>query len=874
MSAANKATSFADPKVARRTMVMLAIGVFLFAKPILEATELGNQTNKAAGLRSFDFLLKVRDWLTRTELPIVGSYPRKAPSKVVVVGVDNGSLDRHGQWPWPRRKVGALVSELRRQGARVIALDAIFGEPEASPVDRLEEALGHPDTRERYGELLSALEEAKARARTDLQAPPELLARGGDQTLIDAIAAGEDVVAGIALEWEGSATAQISWKDPGPEIPIPAQALRALELHRGKPLENADEVWRKGLLMTMLISAKGLFEVVGDLDQVGQSGAHMRSVHVGGDRRVQGLYLPYGDMLLAATGTGFLNDLTTIDRVVRALPLAQTFEGRTLPSVSLSALARYFRGQAMLRSEVVGGRKVPVAIQVRNPEGTDGLEIPIEEDATAWVNHYPPPGERVVDLEVPADLTAPVLVQVAAGDVLDSAEGKLSPAKTAELHRRLDGRIAFVGVTALGLSDVRETPLGVLRPGVEMHTTVAASLMEGEVLTQGLNATIFTWVVQLSLLLIMAISLPLVSPTNSLLVLVGVIGAGFGLCLVGLLRGLVLFPWIVIFPQMVLFALGMAYLNRHHNKDKAWIEGMFKRYVAPEYVEQLKRNKGKLDLGGQETPITAFFTDLASFSTLSEQFEANRLFAFLGEYLGEMTDILDRYGGTLDKYSGDAVIAFFGAPIPQEDHARRACMAALDMRVRLQQLNAIWQNNGRYPELNKISEQYGRWWAVRARIGLNTGTCATGHLGTAERGNYTMMGDHVNLAARLEGICKYYRIEICVSQATKDAAGDALVTREVDTIRVKGKTVPTCIYEVVGRPDELSKARLAFVKSWEVAMQLVRERRYDKAKAAFERTLAMIERDRLAELWIERCERFIAEPPAEDWDGVITMNEK
>ncbi len=553
----------------------------------------------------------------------------------------------------------------------------------------------------------------------------------------------------------------------------------------------------------------------------------------------------------------------------------------------------------------IRGRRVPVWRILETPWGEDGcLPLPSAADLEREGRRYGADRPRVVAELFPGDpapneaqlaarcryprkvsfdeVRRPPLVTISAGDILDlpdvagnePLQSQLGPEEIRQIADRIHGRIAFVGVTSAGLTDLRVTPLGEIRPGVEAHATAAANLLSGGTLqfrgeeSRLVIAIQFAMVMALSLLLIRLDAFKGLLVTGVFCLVSWLVGVAF------LHLGSVINPIDLIVPLLGLYAVGMAYLNMFENREKAWIDDMFKRYVSPAYVEQLKRNKGRLELTGRESVITPFFSDMAKFSTISESFTAEGLFRFLGEYLGEMADLLDRFGGTLDKFEGDAVVAFFGAPIADPNHAVNACLCSLAMQERVKELEKDWQESGRYPELLEMAKRRGSWFPIQVRIGLHTGRCATGHLGTAERGNYTMMGDTVNLASRLEGAGKQYGISLTVSEATWEAARHAVRGREIDLIRVVGKTVPTRIYEVLGRLDQPNPELDVFLHMYEDALASYRQRRFGEALERFRNAERRRPGDRPTAIYLGRCEEFVHKPPPEDWDGVAVMTEK
>lgn len=309
----------------------------------------------------------------------------------------------------------------------------------------------------------------------------------------------------------------------------------------------------------------------------------------------------------------------------------------------------------------------------------------------------------------------------------------------------------------------------------------------------------------------------------------------------------------------------MVYRFLTEEKEKRFIRGAFAQYLAPSVIEQLTNNPEFLKLGGEKKVLTAFFSDVAGFSTISEKLSPDELVNLLNEYLTEMTDIVLEHSGTVDKFEGDAIIAFFGAPVPYDDHALRACLVSIDMQKSLAKLREKWSKEPHWPKIVH---------SMQMRIGLNTGPMVVGNMGSKTRMDYTMMGDSVNLAARLEGANKQYGTLNMISEHTyKDVKGSVEV-RELDLIRVVGKTEPVRVFELLDRkgkvPHEMEKAYKVYAEG----LELYREKKWDAAIVKFGETISLKQDDEPSKRYIVRCEEFKENPPPADWDGVFSMTTK
>ena len=296
-------------------------------------------------------------------------------------------------------------------------------------------------------------------------------------------------------------------------------------------------------------------------------------------------------------------------------------------------------------------------------------------------------------------------------------------------------------------------------------------------------------------------------------------------------------------------------------RQKILIKGMFSQYVNPTIVDELVAHPEKLCLGGERKEVTVFFSDIENFTQISENIRPENLVTILNEYLSEMTSIIIEHNGTLDKYEGDAIVAFWGAPLPQQDHALRACRAAVQMQRRLEQLRPQWEREGKP--------------AFRIRIGINTGEVVVGNMGGANRFDYTVIGDSVNLGSRLEGANKQYKTGIMISESTYGYAKDFVHARELDLLVVAGKTETIRVYELVGLAEEkLSHNQEQFLHMYTKGLGHYRQREWQAAIGAFERALDLYPEDYPCQIYVERSDLYRSSPPPDDWNGVFILRTK
>ena len=299
-----------------------------------------------------------------------------------------------------------------------------------------------------------------------------------------------------------------------------------------------------------------------------------------------------------------------------------------------------------------------------------------------------------------------------------------------------------------------------------------------------------------------------------------------------------------------------SYVSIAEGKEKRMIKGAFGKFVSPAVVDELVADPTKLKLGGDRRLISILFSDLAGFTSMSERLDPEKLVAVLNQYLDEMSDIVIKDGGTLDKYIGDAIMALYGAPAPLSDHATAVCRTALDMQKALSALNQRWKDAD------------PTWPTLKCRIGINSGSPVVGNIGGEKRFDYTALGDAVNLAARLEPACKSYGVAIMIAQATREFAGDTIQVRELDMLAVYGKKEPVRVYELLALAGENLGDKADVLEQYNAGLAAFRNRDFELALQYFRAAIEIDEHDGPSALYVERCEEYMVNPPPSDWDFV------
>ncbi len=445
------------------------------------------------------------------------------------------------------------------------------------------------------------------------------------------------------------------------------------------------------------------------------------------------------------------------------------------------------------------------------------------------------------------------------GDVIQSwvaLEDKRKPDLSPSLFK---DKIVFVGMNATGLLDNHPSPVSTVFPGTEIVAAATDNLINGDFLTHA------SFVAVLGLVLVALVLAGLASRLSShAWAAMGVVFSSSavlaGISCYAFTRGI----WLdIVAPQLSLwlgFAAASAYGYAVEGRQKRYIQGAFSQYLSPEIVNQIADNPEMLTLGGERRDVTFYFSDIQGFTTFSEQLPPEKLTKLMNWYLGEMTDTILNSGGTLDKYIGDAVMAFWGAPLPCEGHALVGCKAALANQKRLAGLRERFSAEGYPPVLN--------------RIGLNSGPASIGNMGSAARLSYTAIGDNVNLASRLEGANKAYGTYILISESTRLGAGDAIEVRELDYVKVKGKNQPIRVFELLGLKGLTATNLLEKARLFESGLPLFRAKRFKEAITVFRGVVAKYGEDHSCENYIERCEHYLKEAPPADWDGSHALTEK
>ncbi len=424
----------------------------------------------------------------------------------------------------------------------------------------------------------------------------------------------------------------------------------------------------------------------------------------------------------------------------------------------------------------------------------------------------------------------------------------------------LKNKIVLLGTTAAGLMDLRATPMQNVYPGVEVHANMVAGILDGNIkqnpaYTQGIEFILLLLVGSL-----LALSLPNLSPTAATLLTALCLGLLLGLNWLAWQFGNLALPLAALLVTIsALYFFNMAYGFFFESRLKRQLGRLFGLYIPPELVDEMAQNPNSYSLASQSRHMTVLFTDVRDFTCIAEGMAPEQLSLLMNRFLSPMTEAIHHHRGTIDKYMGDAIMAFWGAPVADNQHATHAVQAALAMTDGLARLQDEFAAQG--------------WPAIRIGIGLNSGDMVVGNMGSTFRMAYTVLGDAVNLGSRLEALTKYYAVSIIVSEDTKVLAPD-FVYRELDRVRVKGREKPLAIYEVIGAKTEVGEPMLAGLQQYQTALAAYRNQAWPQAEALFKSLAQAQPLCRLYIIYMERIAYFMANPPAADWDGVANFSEK
>ncbi|MDR3417988.1 MAG: adenylate/guanylate cyclase domain-containing protein [Nevskia sp.] len=527
----------------------------------------------------------------------------------------------------------------------------------------------------------------------------------------------------------------------------------------------------------------------------------------------------------------FDNPGVDADGLFRRVPLVEEYAGQVYPSLALAV------------TQVALG-KAPVSLEFDPPDVKTSLHL----------EHM-----RIGPLLTPVDGQAAIYVPyrgrqgsfpyVSATDVL---HGAADPAL-------LKDAVVLMGTTAAGLLDFRSTPLANVFPGVEVHANVVSGLLDGRIKQKAPYYLGIVVIMLLAIALLMALLYPRLAPLQGTVLVLGILVVLNAMAFAFWNGNFIMPLGIPIVFTLALFLAQMLYSYFGESRGKREITKLFGDYVPPEIVEEMAQSSGEVSMEGEIREMTVLFTDVRGFTTISERLEAKELSELMNQFLTPLTAVIRKHRGTIDKYMGDAIMAFWGAPLHDDAHRLHALQAGMEMEQVLRTLDAPFEQRG--------------WPKLYIGVGLNSGSMRVGNMGSAYRRAYTVMGDAVNIGSRLEGLTKKYGVSVICSEATRAGAPDWMF-RELDRVKVKGKKEPVTIYEPLGPKETVDEGVRQDLTRLRQALRAHRAQRWDEAEREFFGLSRSGRPHPVYDLYLERIAEFRLHPPPPDWDGSVAFESK
>lgn len=719
-------------------------------------------------------------WVRETDPPMVKSmrnmvfdhynkkFPRKPGDQTVIIDIDEESLQRYGQWPWPRSLMGDIPVILKEMGAKAVAFDMVFAEPDRTSPEVFARTL--PDT------------EALAKARAALEQLPQ-----NDEVFARKIEEAGNVVLGFV------SSNQPTGRDPLKKAPV--------------------GILKKGTKI--------------------QAQRYMKTAF-------QDFASPLEALADAAVGSGYFGAHPDSDGIIR-------HESLLVGGVSNEELTEDFYPLLALEAVRVALRAQSYRVEIDNLLGCYKMtvgkyEIPLDGDCGMYVYYA---GHRPA-LYIPA---------------WQLLEREIDPAL-------VGGKVAFVGTSAIGLKDLRSTPLDNVLPGVEVHAEIAEQILNRQFLRR-VEATEWGEKFLIGVIGLFVIFLAPFIGTATLAALAALLGTAgyFGGLYMYQNYGELFDPLYPMVSIVFIFVVSASLTHLRMEREKREIRLAFGQYIAPAVLEELTADPSKLKLGGEVRELSVMFTDIRNFTTISESMDPGELIRMMNDFLTPMTSAVLDNRGTIDKYMGDAMMTFWNAPVDDPHHAVNACKAALEMVEALKPVN---------DDLKLRAENAGRpFYELKAGIGINSGRASVGNMGSKQRFAYSALGDTVNLASRIEGQTKGYGVSVMISESTREQAKD-FAAIEIDLLTVKGRTEPERVFALLGAPEEAQGEDFkSFAESHARMLEAYRamawERAMEQAKALAEARPGLAA---LYGLYQSRIGEYMKNPPPAGWDGVWIAKSK
>ena len=713
--------------------------------------------------KTFDFYQQMKPRSTQEET-----------SPVVILDIDEKSLEQIGQWPWRRTIMAEIVDKLHKAQSAAVGFDFVMPEKDGTSLP----------------ELSKSLKDLPEELRKSMSAQPS-----NDQVLADSIKKHGRIIVGQA-------------------------PFTGKKEYTGKKLRSSFAV-RGGDPIEWTEKNKTIIRNIPEIEE-------------------------------AAKGRGvFSVSQERVDGIVRRVSLVLSSENQLFPSLSLETLKVAYgaRSIVMLVNPETGIDKI--ALQIIRPK-RQNITVPTDKRGRIWV--YFKPNSEFKKQYISA---------------VDLLEDKVNP-------RKLNGKIILIGSSAEGIKDLRSTPLDRVLPGVEVHANLLENILLGQQLTRPAEAVGAELLAAIALGLLMIIFAPMLGAQITLLLFVSISG------------GLLFYSWTAFAERLELYDAGYPMLvaliiyvfltytsYAKEEKERKEVRSAFGQYISPDLVKKLENDPTQLSLGGEMRDMTFMFSDIRGFTSISELFDAEGLTNLINRFLTPITNVILNNKGTIDKYMGDCVMAFWNAPLADKDHAVGACISALEM---IKELEAL--NNKLEKEANEQNREHR---PIRIGIGINSGEACVGNMGSDQRFDYSVLGDSVNLASRLEGQSKTYGMTCLLGEDTAKLASE-FACLELDLIQVKGKTEAVKVFGLLGNRDVSNESRFIDIKKHhEEMIRLYRNQQWDKAEEELIIAKKLLEKSTknlihelngVYELYRGRIEIYKKNPPNIDWNGVFIATSK
>lgn len=832
--------------------------------------------------------------------------PRPVSPNLALLTIDERAVATIGRWPWPRNVLAKALETAFQNGARLLAFDISFAEPSQNPADQVLtqlHSLGRNDMDAVIGSIAPQLNMDEALGSVFTKYADKIVAGSFYEYALPSSQwpPETDFCRGLifkrtpaAKQWDKEEVL-LSTIDPYSNyMPKTLVELfsgvldekeKAMHQTLGTPKNRNEEVMQDAKIREELHDTCNT--ILDDFkDQISEAWAtevlprenpkefnfptydswlkHYRSQAMTNSMLYTDAWALNTPVVAKGTKhTGFFNTEQDMDGTIRSKILLARSGNLILPSIALKAylVANGYNASPKLGYNAATQLKEVTDLEITNNETGDRVfSIPVDGQGRQLLNYAGQ--QKMFPYLSFADLvsdTPDVMVEQRMWDP-KSKRWEVTTTK----HKKADfikDKIFVVGATATGIFDLRVTPFEENYPGAETHLNAIDNMIQRNFFTAPPNERVYMPLLLLALGLFLSVSLAYLGAVSGLLLTAALTAS------IALVDQYYLFKHgqivSIIWP---LFLTGVIYVSMTfyryltEERGKKELKQTFQKYVSPAIVNEILAHPKNIELGGKKVNLTVMFSDVRGFTTISEKLDPRALSDLLNSYLTPMTELVFKNQGTLDKYMGDAIMAFFGAPIPYPEHAKYACRCALQSVNKLLELQKEFEKKG----LPKID----------IGIGLNTGEVSVGNMGSETVRSYTVMGDAVNLASRLEGINKQYGTRIILSEMTYAEVKDNFVCREVDRVRVKGKVLPVKIYELISEERVPSATIAESLKWFHEGYEHYHAKAWQKGIDSFTKAHDLSPGDPVSKLYIERCEDYLIHPPEPDWDGVFVMKTK